>query len=195
MIQDRAVAVRPGAARVTALVLLAALLRARLGPVGEGPSALIFGASLALILVLEGRMRPSEKPRWGLVRSGLTGCVVGAVLVFPLLLSTAAPFRDPDGFWSWGAATAVIATLEEAVIRGSLFRRWMQEAGPQAAMIASATVFALIHLPTYGPSALPLDFAVGLSLAGVRTISGRVLPCAIAHVLADWGAWFWSAAS
>jgi hypothetical protein len=58
-------------------------------------------------------------------------------------------------------------------------------------MLASAAVFGLIHLPRYGLAALPLDFAVGLALAGLRAVTGRVAPCAIAHVIADWGAWFW----
>jgi hypothetical protein len=38
---------------------------------------------------------------------------------------------------------------------------------------------------------MPLDFAVGLALGGLRAVTGRVAPCIIAHVIADWGAWFW----
>ena len=87
---------------------------------------------------------------------------------------------------------AVIATLEETAIRGALYRRWSEEAGPAAAVIAGAVVFALIHLPRYGLGAMPLDAAVGLSLGGLRAVTGRVLPCAIAHTIADWGAWFWA---
>jgi len=37
---------------------------------------------------------------------------------------------------------------------------------------------------------MPLDFAVGLALGGLRALTGRVSPCAIAHAMADWGAWF-----
>jgi membrane protease YdiL (CAAX protease family) len=85
----------------------------------------------------------------------------------------------------------VIATLEEVVIRGRLQPVWTAEAGPVAALLVSAAVFALIHLPRYGIGAMPLDFAVGLALGGLRTVTGRVAPCAIAHVIADWGAWFW----
>jgi membrane protease YdiL (CAAX protease family) len=48
----------------------------------------------------------------------------------------------------------------------------------------------VIHLPRYGLAALPLDFAVGLMLGGLRLASGRVLPSAIAHVVADLGAYF-----
>ena len=57
-------------------------------------------------------------------------------------------------------------------------------------VVAGAAVFALIHLPRYGVTAMPLDFSVGLALGGLRALTGRVMPGAIAHVMADWGAWF-----
>jgi len=60
------------------------------------------------------------------------------------------------------------------------------------AIIIGAVVFAAIHLPRYGISAMPLDFSVGLALGGLRALTGRVMPSAIAHVMADWGAWFWA---
>jgi membrane protease YdiL (CAAX protease family) len=120
----------------------------------------------------------------------LAGVVVGLVLLLPVL-GAGASGRTLSGFWGWGAAVVVIATLEEVVIRGRLQPAWTAEAGPVAALLVSATVFALIHLPRYGIGAMPLDFAVGLALGGLRTVTGRVAPCAIAHVIADWGAWFW----
>jgi membrane protease YdiL (CAAX protease family) len=100
--------------------------------------------------------------------------------------------RGLDGFWAWAALAATIATLEEIAIRGALYRRWAEEAGPVAAIVAGAIVFALIHLPRYGWSAIPLDAAVGLALGGLRALTGRVLPAAVAHTIADWGAWFWA---
>ena len=100
--------------------------------------------------------------------------------------------RGLGAFWSWAAIAAVIASLEETSIRGVLYRRWAGEAGTVAAILAGAAVFALIHLPRYGLAALPLDAAVGLALGGLRALTGRVFPCAIAHILADWGAWFWA---
>jgi membrane protease YdiL (CAAX protease family) len=85
----------------------------------------------------------------------------------------------------------VIATLEEVVIRGRLQPTWTAEQGPVVGLLAGAAVFALIHLPRYGLGAMPLDFAVGLALGGLRAVTGRVAPCVVAHVIADWGAWFW----
>jgi membrane protease YdiL (CAAX protease family) len=99
--------------------------------------------------------------------------------------------RGLDGFWTWAALAALIATLEEIAIRGALYRRWKDEAGPVPAILAGAIVFALIHLPRYGWGAMPLDAAVGLALGGLRALTGRVAPSAVAHTIADWGAWFW----
>jgi membrane protease YdiL (CAAX protease family) len=113
------------------------------------------------------------------------------VLLAPLATGSLST-RGLDGFWTWAALAAVIATLEEIAIRGALYRRWSEEAGPVAAIVAGAVVFALIHLPRYGVGAMPLDVAVGLALGGLRALTGRVAPCAVAHVIADWGAWFWT---
>ena len=100
--------------------------------------------------------------------------------------------RPLAAFWAWAAVAAVIATLEETAIRGALYQCCSEEAGPAVAIVAGAFVFALIHLPRYGFAAMPLDAAVGLALGGMRALTGRVLPCAVAHTLADWGAWFWA---
>jgi membrane protease YdiL (CAAX protease family) len=97
-----------------------------------------------------------------------------------------------SAFLPWAAIAALVATLEETSIRGVLYRRWAGEAGTVAAIVVGAAVFALIHLPRYGLAAVPLDAAVGLALGGLRALTGRVLPCAVAHTVADWGAWFWA---
>jgi membrane protease YdiL (CAAX protease family) len=192
------------AAPVALLILGAALLRTLLLPLGDLESTLVFAACLALISYL--RPGPSaasgeEEPRatspakgeggasagW----SALLGVATGIVLLIPLLGSPLTG-RPLTGFWTWGAIAAVVATLEETAIRGSLYRQWGREFGPIAAIAAGAIVFALIHLPRYGLAAMPLDLAVGLALGGLRALTGRVFPCAIAHTIADWGAWFWA---
>jgi membrane protease YdiL (CAAX protease family) len=193
---------------LTGLVLGAAVLRALLLPLGDLPSTLVFAGCLMAIAWFE-RGAPTRYARLstpGLAdlpspasgggeasrrRSVLMGLLVGAVLLVPL---AAGPFsaRGLDGFWTWAALAALIATLEEIAIRGVLFKAWNDEAGPVAAIVAGAVVFALIHLPRYGWGAMPLDAAVGLALGGLRALTGRVLPCAVAHTIADWGAWFWA---
>jgi len=184
------------AMRVTALVLGAALLRAVLAPAGDGLSTAAFGACLLAIswTELKAPTRPSPASGGGklsVVRGVVAGVMVGAILLAPVVTGRLSGRPLPD-FWAWAAITALIATLEETAIRGALYRRWSEEAGPVAAIVVGAVVFALIHLPRYGVGAMPLDAAVGLALGGLRAVTGRVLPCAIAHTIADWGACFWA---
>ena len=173
---------------ITTLVLGAALLRAVLQPLGDGLSTLVFGGCLLAIAGIGSQGRPAEG-RWGSWASAGAGVALGLLLVAPLLghLSNSRPLA---GFPLWAAIAALIAGLEELVIRGRLQQSFTDEAGPLAAIVAGAAVFALIHLPRYGVSALPLDFSVGLALGGLRALTGRVMPGAVAHVIADWGAWF-----
>jgi len=193
------------AAALTVAILMTASLRGVLLPVGELPAAVGFVIALAGLLVVERRVSSSlsryphptlpakgreilDLPARG--REILAGVAVGLVLLLPVM-GAGASGRMLSGFWGWGAAIVVIATLEEVVIRGRLQPAWTAEAGPIMGLLVSAAVFAVIHLPRYGVGAMPLDFAVGLALGGLRAVSGRVAPCAIAHVIADWGAWFW----
>jgi membrane protease YdiL (CAAX protease family) len=174
--------------RLTVLVLASALLRAALAPIGDGFSTLVFAMALIGIVRIEPDASGGEA-RWGRVASIGAGLCLGLALVAPLLGGDSSG-RTLNGFWQWGAIAAVVATLEEVVIRGRLQQRLTQELGPLVAILAGAVVFALIHLPRYGPSAMPLDFSVGVALGGLRAVTGRVMPGAIAHVMADWGAWF-----
>ena len=193
------VAVPPRAARLTVLVLLAAAGRAALVPFGEPLSTAVFAACLGGILLVEARPTVGER-RWSLGRSLIAGGMIGLLLVAPVVAGAAglaplvgsAPGRALGDFWVWAAVAAVIASLEEVVIRGWLQPLWTAERGPVAGLLVAAAVFALVHLPRYGLLAMPLDFSVGLAIGGLRAVSGRVLPCAIAHVIADWGAWFFA---
>lgn len=186
-----AAAARPRAARVTTWVLGAALLRAAVEPsLGSARSTLLFGGCLLAILLVE---RPaerliSERP-WPWPAAALAGLTLGVLLLTPLAGHPPAG-RSLEAFWIWGAGVAAITTLEEAVVRGALQEAWSREVGIAAGLLASALIFALIHLPRYGLAALPLDMAAGLCLAGLRAVSGRLSGCVVAHVLADWGAWF-----
>ena len=177
-------------------MLGAALLRAVLAPAGDWLSTAAFGACLLAISWTELKAPTLPSPASGggklsVVRGVVAGVMVGAILLAPVVTGRLSGRPLPD-FWAWAAITALIATLEETAIRGALYRRWSEEAGPVAAIVVGAVVFALIHLPRYGVGAMPLDAAVGLALGGLRAVTGRVLPCAIAHTIADWGAWFWA---
>ena len=189
MIQVRLAAPRR-AARVTGLILGAALLRALLLPAGDLLSTMVFAACLVGISRFE-RASATNESRWGSGRSIVAGLMVGAILLVPVV-GGALSARPLGAFLPWAAVAALVATLEETAIRGVLYRRLAAEAGTAVAIVVGAAVFALIHLPRYGLAAMPLDAAVGLALGGLRALTGRVLPCAVAHTLADWGAWFWA---
>lgn len=198
MIQARLAAPRR-AARTTGLILGAALLRGLLLPAGDVLSTVVFGVCLFAITWFErAPTLPSPTSGGGLFAKPLgagpsivAGLMVGAILLAPVVTGPLSA-RPLGAFWAWAAIAAVIAMLEESAIRGVLYQRWADEAGPFAAIVIGAALFALIHLPRYGLGAVPLDSAVGLALGGLRALTGRVLPCAVAHIVADWGAWFWA---
>lgn len=193
MIEARLAAPRR-AALLTSLLLAAAALRAALQPFSDLLSTLAFAICLlGIAAIARPDITRSIRERgggWPWPSAVLAGIAVGALLLAPVLGGriTNQPLA---AFWWWAAIAAVVATLEEVAIRGALYRQWLEETGPLPAVLIGAGVFALIHLPRYGIAAMPLDFAVGLVLGGLRALSGRVLPCALAHVIADWGAWFW----
>jgi membrane protease YdiL (CAAX protease family) len=201
------------AARVTGLILGAALLRALVLPVGDLFSTIVFAGCLLAITWVErdaptlpspasggGKLPGASAASGGGTLPGaplgrgraiVAGLMVGAILLAPVV-SGPLSGRPMSEFLPWAAIAAIVATLEETSIRGVLYRRWAGEAGTLAAIVIGAAVFALIHLPRYGLGAMPLDAAVGLALGGLRALTGRVLPCAVAHTVADWGAWFWA---
>jgi membrane protease YdiL (CAAX protease family) len=180
----------PRAARITAFILLAALARAILSSHSEALATLVFAMLLASLLVVEGMGGRADEARWGPWTSVAAGVAVAILLLAPIVAGGFAS-RALAPFVTWAVITAVVATLEEATLRGTLQQAWTREGGPLVGVVAGAVIFALIHLPSYGIGAMPIDLAVGLVLGGLRLLSGRVLPCAVAHTLADWGAWFW----
>jgi membrane protease YdiL (CAAX protease family) len=54
-----------------------------------------------------------------------------------------------------------------------------------AAVLGSAILFTLVHLPAYGTAALPVDLGAGLLLSWQRCASGRWTVPAVTHVLAN----------
>jgi membrane protease YdiL (CAAX protease family) len=53
------------------------------------------------------------------------------------------------------------------------------------AVLGSAVVFALVHLPAYGTAALPVDLGAGLLLSWQRSASGRWTVPAVTHAVAN----------
>jgi membrane protease YdiL (CAAX protease family) len=87
-----------------------------------------------------------------------------------------------------GAAAAglglLAAVAEEALFRRLLYARLIRY-GAVAAVLGSATLFALVHLPAYGTAALPVDLGAGLLLSWQRFASGHWAVPAVTHAVAN----------
>ena len=124
------------------------------------------------------------------VGAGVAGAVV---LCVPAALRHAADgtvLWSAHGYARWAVAVVVVASAEEALLRGSLYRAVAQRAGVGAAIAVTTVAFALLHVPLYGWAVVPLDLAVGVWLGVLRAVSGSVLAPALAHSLADLAGWW-----
>jgi membrane protease YdiL (CAAX protease family) len=86
------------------------------------------------------------------------------------------------------AATPVISTLaavaEEALFRRVAYAR-LRPYGVAAAVIGSALLFGLLHVPLYGVAVLPVDLGAGLLLSWQRWASGTWTVPAATHAAAN----------
>jgi membrane protease YdiL (CAAX protease family) len=199
---------RPGAAASLGAWVAPALLLAGLGVVvlarawatraGVDPIVVgaVFGIALALIAGAGSlRVAPRAMPVvramaiglvFGLVLIGLTvsGASIGGGAIVPGLGRPAAAFLP------WAADTVLVATAEEALLRGRLFDAVQRAGGMPAALVVTTLAFALMHVPLYGWHVVPLDLAVGIALGGLRLATGGIAAPAAAHVVADLATWW-----
>lgn len=148
----------------------------------------VFGAAL-LGVALGGGWRPALA-RPSSIAIGVGG---GAVLVLLAVVTRAAPaptFAPAVEFGPWAAVTVLVASAEEAVLRGALFDTLDRSLSVIGAVLLTSVAFALMHVPLYGWHVVPLDIGVGLWLAGLRLASGGIVAPATAHVIADLATWW-----
>ncbi len=159
------------------------------GTAGGFLSGSLFGITL-LILAFVGGWRPGP-PR---LASLVTGVVGGLVLVaVPALLgppSRVVTAMRPEPFLIWVAVTGLVASAEEALLRGALLSALDEAGGPPLAVIGSSAAFALMHAPLYGWGVVPIDLAAGVLLAGLRYLTGGTAAPTAAHLLADLATWW-----
>jgi membrane protease YdiL (CAAX protease family) len=157
------------------------------GPAGPGSvrAGLVFAVILGGLAVIT---RSGVVLTRGAVAAGLVGA---AVLVLPVLVAHGIGGRlDATGYATWASATAVVATAEEAFLRGALYDALARVHGVDVAVVVGAVAFAALHVPLYGWHVLPLDLAVGLALGALRVLTGTWTAPAIAHVGADLIGWW-----
>jgi len=148
-----------------------------------------FGSAL-LIVAVAGGLRVERPTATAVVTGVVGGLVLVGVAVVGRLGSTVPSTPLPVAFAPWALATVLVATAEEAVLRGALFGALDERAGTIAAVLVTSAAFALMHVPLYGWGVVPLDFGVGLWLAGLRLVSGGIAAPALAHALADLATWW-----
>ena len=165
-------------------------LRVAIGGAGvatSAPAGLAFAATLAVLTAVAGT---TTRPSWPAVGTGLAGA---GVLCVPVLLTrlTADQAHRPGGsFLTWAVVVAVVATGEEAFLRGALFDAVDSWHGPMPAIIITSLCFAALHVPLYGWHVVPLDAAAGLWLGALRRGSGSWTAPAITHTVADLATWW-----
>jgi len=186
---------------------LAAVTVARWAATRAGLDALAVGAVFGLALLLLAALGPGDRALatrvtridlGQLARAFVIGVVVGLTLVAAAVIgpvlggSTRIPgLGRPDlAFLPWALVTILVASAEEAVLRGVLFDRVARAGGTPLAIAVTTVAFALLHVPLYGWHVVPLDLAVGLGLGGLRVATRSVAAPAAAHAVADLATWW-----
>jgi membrane protease YdiL (CAAX protease family) len=175
-----------------ALLLLAAFavavaLRQLVGGPGTAQSAfagLVFAGCLFALGL-------AARTKFPITSRALTLGLAGAVVLgAPIAHYTHPAGRPPTDFMLWAGVVGIVAAAEEYFLRGALYESVQAWLGEAVAIIFTAAAFAALHVPLYGWRVLPLDFAVGLWLGALRAYSGTPAAPALAHILADWAAWW-----
>lgn len=157
---------------------------------GSVLSVTVFSAALVLLATAAG-WRASLPSLRG-VCIGIVGAAVLCAVPVWLRLGGAPHGGAGPGYLlgAFVAGVVAISVAEEVLLRGALFDVVEKSYGPTAAVVVAAIAFAMLHVPLYGWSILPLDLAVGMFLGALRVVSGRVSAPATAHALADVAAWW-----
>jgi membrane protease YdiL (CAAX protease family) len=149
---------------------------------------------------LRGSMEWLKIGRITLATSAVTLALIAVVMTvlflipqarFPREFEQVLPIPTVCGVVVSGALFALInSTVQELVFRGILFDSLESMWGRWAAILVSAFVFGLVHLPTMGSSirgegfaSLAMDF--GVALGFLRAWSGGLMLPIVAHIAAD----------
>jgi len=106
---------------------------------------------------------------------------IAAVAAAALLARPVPPL--PGGTVALGLGL-LAAVAEEALFRGALYAL-LERRGALLAVGVSAFMFALVHVPSYGLAALPVDLGAGLLFGWQRWASGRWTVPAATHAAAN----------
>lgn len=99
---------------------------------------------------------------------------------FRQLLETLRPRGPLDALLSVAAIAVIPALCEETALRGVLLPPFARAMGPMGGVLASALLFAGIHMDLYR---FPFTFAMGLALGVLRLRTGSMTPGVVSHAL------------
>jgi membrane protease YdiL (CAAX protease family) len=118
----------------------------------------------------------------GALSSGF--CLVIGLAAVALARAAVAP-APPLMTTEVSAGLSVLAAVaEEALFRGGVVRL-LEPRGAAFAAVASALLFALVHVPSYGWPAFPVDLGAGLLFSWQRLATGRWSVPAATHAAAN----------
>jgi membrane protease YdiL (CAAX protease family) len=143
-----------------------------------GGSVLLFGALLAVSCALPASREASAVP---VGRSVALAVGIGAFLTARLVTGGVPP-AAASGLL---LATSVLAAVAEEAFFRRLSFGLFSPAGPGYAIVATAVLFAAVHVGTYGVWVLPLDLAAGLLLGWQRWSTGSWTVPAVTHAVAN----------
>lgn len=126
-------------------------------------------------------------PRPGSQRAGLRMWIIVTVIGL-VAFSIARTSVAGDPSWSlpvWGAVVTVLAGVGEEALFRRLLYGWLARWGPIMAIVVSAVLFALIHLPGYGVGVFGVDLAAGVLFGWQRWASGTWSAPAATHATAN----------
>jgi membrane protease YdiL (CAAX protease family) len=106
----------------------------------------------------------------------------GYLELFRRLHEALRPSGPLDLLFSLGAIAVAPAVCEEVLNRGIVLPSLAPPLGAAGAVVASAALFALMHLDAnLDAYRLPFTFAIGLALGALRLRTGSLLPGVIIH--------------
>jgi membrane protease YdiL (CAAX protease family) len=157
-------------------VIGACLFALALRPVGYAGTAITLAAGVAGAVLGSEAIKRARATTWAAVT------VAGvAAFAFVRFAGHALPAR----LTAVGIGASVLAAVaEELFFRRLLYSR-LERWGPAAAVTGAAAAFALVHVPSYGIAAAPIDLAAGLVLGWQRWATGSWTAPAATHVFAN----------
>jgi membrane protease YdiL (CAAX protease family) len=179
-VSERVRAREAWAAKIVIVVGTAVLVLRPFATPPSGARVSLFAVSY-LTIGLASIAVPTERDRARLAPGFVLLMGFAAVALSASVAGTPVPLP-----WSAGALplSLLAAVAEEALFRRLAFAR-LERFGVVVAVVGSALLFGLVHVPAYGLAALPVDVGAGLLFGWQRWASGTWTIPAATHAFAN----------